>query len=149
MLAPPFEILLVEDSPIDAMLLETAMRRASKHTETRVASNAASALDRLYQRGPFAAATVPDLVILDLGLPDGDGFDVLDEIRQSPKLTNLPVIVLSSSARQRDVVRAYALRANSYVAKPVDVEGFDRLAQSLASFWFENAQVPSRPVPTF
>lgn len=136
-------ILLVEDNPGDVRLTEEALKEANVSTTLTVASDGVEALDRLLQRGRFADAVRPDLILLDLNLPRKDGREVLAEIKSNPELKRIPVVVLSTSVAEDDVVFTYNLHANCYIAKPVDLDGFLEVIQSIRDFWLGIVQLPS------
>lgn len=144
----PFRMLLVEDSASDARLVREAAKEASLPVEIRVAENGVEAMDYL---GRAAAGEVsqPDLILLDLNLPGKDGREVLADIKNSPRLKHLPVIVMTSSPAEADIAAAYELNANGYVTKPPDLGGFVRAIASIENFWFLTATLPDgfqRPV---
>ncbi len=131
----PFRILLVEDEPAEAELTAEALREADVPCELHVAGNGGEALDFIHRRGSFAAAPVPDLVLLDLNLPKTDGRQVLDELKSHPDLRRIPVIVLTTSAAPRDVLLAYNRHANAYVRKPIGYAALVDLMRSIDDFW--------------
>lgn len=130
--APPRSILLVEDNPDDVLLTERAFRRADVPNELRVARDGAEALEILLGSGARAA---PALVLLDLKLPKVDGLEVLRRLRAEERTRRLPVVVLTSSLEERDVVESYGLGANSYIRKPVDFTQFAEAIRLLGHYW--------------
>jgi CheY-like chemotaxis protein len=135
----PDSILLVEDSPEDFEATLRALRQAGLANPIYRCQDGDDALDYLHQRGKYAdAATAPrpGLILLDLNLPGTDGREVLEEIKQSDKFKKLPVLVLTTSTDERDIERCYQMGANSYVKKPVDLEGFMTAIQRLKDYWF-------------
>ena len=140
--ADPIEILLVEDSPGDVRLTREAFKDAKVHINLRVASDGAEAMDFLNRAGEHANALRPDLILLDLNLPKKDGREVLEEIKQSPTLKSIPVVVLTTSASDADILRSYKLHANCYITKPVDLDGFLNVVRSIDNFWLSVVQLP-------
>ena len=148
MKSPPFEILLVEDNPDHA---ELVMRSLENHPLTNKIHHLAdgeAALDYLFRRGAFDDAEKsprPHVVLLDLGLPKIPGLDVLKEIRSSPELDEMPVVVLTTSRAEIDVGEAYKFHANSYLVKPHDFASFTELMKDLGSYWLGWNHLPGRP----
>jgi chemotaxis family two-component system response regulator Rcp1 len=138
----PVEILLVEDNPGDVRLTREALREGKVRNRLSVATDGAEAIAFLRRQGEFADATRPDLILLDLNLPRKDGREVLAEIKADPALKYIPVVVLTSSKAEEDVLRAYDLHANCYVTKPVDFDQFIRVVKSIEDFWFTIVQLP-------
>lgn len=140
----PVEILLVEDSPTDVLLAEEALLHAKVLTNLNVVDDGVEALDYLYRRGTYADANPvrPDLILLDLNLPRKDGREVLAEVKRDPVLKHIPVVVLTTSQAEEDVLRAYGLHANCYVTKPVDFDQFTRVVQAIEKFWFTVVTLP-------
>ena len=120
----PIEILLVEDNPGDVDLTREALEEAKVGNRLHVAEDGEAAVDFLYQRGEFAAAPRPDMILLDLNLPKKDGRQVLKEIKADPKLAEIPVVVLTTSEADEDILRSYQLHANCYITKPVNFKQF-------------------------
>lgn len=131
------EILLVEDNPGDARLTREALRDARVRNNLHVASDGVEALAFLRRQGKHAAVPRPDLILLDLNLPKKDGREVLEEIKQDDKFRHIPVVILTTSQAERDIAESYRLRANAYVTKPVDLEQFLKVVQSIEHFWLE------------
>jgi chemotaxis family two-component system response regulator Rcp1 len=140
----PFHLLLVEDNPGDVDLMVEGLRETSVPHTLSVASDGIEALAYLRCEGAHAQACPPDLVLLDLNVPKMDGREVLAEIRRDEALQHLVVVVLTSSEAERDLLQAYRTLANCYVSKPVDLQEFLSLIQSLARFWFTVAKLPPR-----
>ena len=138
----PVDILLVEDNPGDVRLTREAFSRGRINNELHVVTDGESALDYLFQRGDFEDAPRPDLVLLDLNLPRLDGIEVLSEIKDDGGLRRLPVVVLTSSEAEEDVVRSYELHTNAYLTKPVDPGEFIDLVRTFEEFWFELVRLP-------
>jgi chemotaxis family two-component system response regulator Rcp1 len=141
--AMPVQILLVEDSPGDVNLTREALRTARVANELKVVGDGEAALHYLRGQGVYSGAPRPDLVLLDLNLPRKDGLEVLAEIKGDPDLLTIPVIVLTTSADEADVLRSYQLHANSYVTKPVAFGDFLEALQSLEGFWLQFVRLPS------
>lgn len=139
----PVDILLVEDSPTDVLLAQEALEHAKVLTNLHVATDGVEALDYLHQRGEFANATRPDLILLDLNLPRKDGREVLQEIKADEQLKRIPVVVLTTSKAEEDILKVYGLHANCYVTKPVDFEQFVQVVKAIESFWFTIVSLPN------
>jgi len=140
--AEPIEILLVEDSPGDVRLTREAFKDAKVHINLNVASDGAEAMDFLNRAGEHANAPRPDLILLDLNLPKKDGREVLEEIKESPTLKTIPVVVLTTSASDADILRSYRLHANCYITKPVGLDGFLEVVKSIDDFWLTVVKLP-------
>ena len=138
------QILLVEDSLPDIELTLEALEEAKFVNEVRTVRDGAEAIDYLHRRGAHEQATRPDLIILDLNLPKRSGHEVLADLKSDTDLKRIPVAVLTTSAAERDVVSSYDLGANCYLTKPVDVEQFLRVVQSIEDFWFGVVRLPPR-----
>jgi two-component system, chemotaxis family, response regulator Rcp1 len=141
----PIEVLLVEDSPGDVRLTREAFKDAKVHINLRVAADGAEAMAYLKREGDHANAPRPDLILLDLNLPKKDGREVLAEIKESPTLGSIPVVILTTSASESDIQRSYRLHANCYIAKPVDLEGFLKVVKSIDNFWLSVVKLPGEP----
>jgi two-component system, chemotaxis family, response regulator Rcp1 len=133
----PIEILLVEDNPGDVRLTREALRDAKVRNNVSVARDGVEAMAFLRREGPHARAPRPDLIFLDLNLPKKSGREVLEEIKADGGLTHIPVVVLTTSQAEQDVLESYRLRANAYVTKPVELESFLRVVKSIEQFWLE------------
>jgi len=131
----PARILLVEDSPSDVAMIRAALREGHIANDMHVAGDGEEALEYLFRRGQFRDARRPDLILLDLNLPKKDGCEVLAEVKADGDLTVIPVVVLTTSAAESDVLRMYQLHANSYVTKPVGFEHFLSAIQHIEDFW--------------
>ena len=138
------EILLVEDNPGDARLTQEAMREAKMTNVLHVVEDGEQAMDFLQRRGHFKDAPRPDLILLDLNLPKKDGRAVLAEVKSDPDLRRIPVVVLTTSRSEEDVLRAYDMHANAYVTKPVDLEQFMRIVALIDEFWLQVVTLPGR-----
>ncbi len=136
-------ILLVEDNPGDVRLTREALREAKMHNTLSVAEDGVEALAFLRREPPFEAAPRPDLILLDLNLPRKDGREVLQELKADPVLRMIPVVVLTTSEAEEDVLRSYELHANCYVQKPVDLNRFIQIVQQIEGFWFSIVKLPN------
>lgn len=136
------EILLVEDNPGDARLTKEAFKRVHQPNNLHVVTRGKEALDYLYQRDDFEDADRPDLILLDLNLPGIDGLALLDEIKSTDELNHIPVIVLTSSKADKDIVESYGKFANAYLTKPGDMDEFGELAHTFGEFWSDWAKLP-------
>jgi two-component system, chemotaxis family, response regulator Rcp1 len=141
----PIEVLLVEDSPGDVRLTREALKDAKVQISLHVASDGIAAMAFLMRQGEHAHAPRPDLILLDLNLPRKDGREVLREIKESPTLRSIPVVILTTSASESDVLRSYQLHANCYISKPVDLDGFLKVVQSIDNFWLSVVKLPHGP----
>ena len=140
--AAPIEVLLVEDSPGDVRLTREAFKDAKVHINLHVASDGAKAMAFLKREGEYAKAPRPDLILLDLNLPKKDGREVLGEIKQDSSLKTIPVVILTTSSSEADILRSYQLHANCYITKPVGLEGFLTVVRSIDSFWLSVVRLP-------
>lgn len=135
-------VLLVEDNPGDADLTRDTLEDSRIHLDITVVVDGVEAIDYLLRRGAHANATTPDLIILDLNLPGMDGRAVLAEARRHTHLRSIPVVILTSSDAERDVVQTYELGANCYITKPVDLSAFQAIVRSIEGFWFTVVRLP-------
>ncbi len=142
--SPPVEILLVEDNAGDYRLTQEALREGKVYNNLHWAKDGVEALDFLRQRGDHGNAPRPDLVLLDLNLPKKDGREVLSEIKSDASLKTIPVVILTTSQAEEDILKSYHLHANCYVTKPVDLEKFIVVVQSIDRFWLTIATLPNR-----
>jgi len=138
----PIEVLLVEDSPGDVRLTREALKDAKVHLSLHVASDGIDAMAFLYRQGVHVNAPRPDLVLLDLNLPKKDGREVLKEIKENTALATIPVVILTTSAASVDVMNSYRLHANCYIIKPVSLDGFLKVVQSIDDFWLSVVKLP-------
>jgi len=138
----PINILAVEDNPADVRLLAEALKDATVPNDLQVAATGREALDVLFGRAPDQAGHIPDIVLLDLNLPDLSGHEVLNRIKSHPNLRRIPVVVLTSSEEERDVAESYRRYANSYITKPADYDSFIRVVKTLEAFWLSTATLP-------
>jgi two-component system, chemotaxis family, response regulator Rcp1 len=136
------DILLVEDSPTDVLITREALAQAKLINTMHVVQDGVKAMDYLYRRGEYARAPHPDLVILDLNLPRKNGREVLAEIKADENLKLIPVVVLTTSSAEEDVIKAYGLHANCYVVKPMDFDSFVQIVRDIGHFWFHVVSIP-------
>jgi len=136
------EILLVEDSPADILLTREAFQHNKIVNAIHVTEDGIQAMDFLYKRGAYASAPRPDLILLDLNLPRKNGREVLAEIKADPDLRSIPIVILTTSSADEDILRAYNLNANCYVVKPVGFDNFMQAMQSIRHFWFSVVTLP-------
>ena len=136
------EILMVEDNPGDVRLTREALKGAKVWNQVHVVEDGVAALDYLYRRPPYEAVHRPDLILLDLNLPRMDGREVLAIVKSDPSLKLIPIVVLTTSQAEEDVLRAYHLNANCYVTKPVDLHQFNRIVQVIEQFWLTVVTLP-------
>jgi CheY-like chemotaxis protein len=136
------DVLLVEDSPTDVLMVREALRDSALPIRLHVAQDGAQALDFLHQRREHAEAPRPAVMLLDLNLPRKDGREVLAEIKAHPELRRIPVVVLTTSRDEEDVLRSYDLHANCYVTKPVGLEQFLQVVRAIDDFWLAVVRLP-------
>jgi two-component system, chemotaxis family, response regulator Rcp1 len=136
------DILLVEDNPGDVRLTREVLGSGNQRNRLSVASDGVEAINFLRRRGSFDKARRPDLVLLDLNLPRKDGREVLAEIKSDPELKLIPVVILTTSAAEEDVLKSYRLHANCYITKPVDLEQFTRVIGNIQDFWLTIVKLP-------
>ena len=142
MTVQPINILLVEDSAADVRLTREALKEAKIVNNLHVVPDGVAALDFLRKQGPYAASPRPDLILLDLNLPKMDGREVLAEIKKDQDLMRIPVVILTTSRAEEDVVRTYNLHANAYVTKPVDLKQFLSVIRAIEEFWLAVVTLP-------
>jgi CheY-like chemotaxis protein len=136
------EVLLVEDSPGDVRLTREALRGASTPVRLHVACDGFEAMAFLRKEGPHIGAPRPDLILLDLNLPKMDGREVLGHIKQDDNLKTIPILILTTSDAEADIVQSYQLRANCYLSKPVELDAFESVVKSVSDFWLERVKLP-------
>jgi CheY-like chemotaxis protein len=139
----PIEILLVEDNPGDVRLTRESLRDAKVNNNMIVVGDGIEALACLRRQGQYAHTARPDLILLDLNLPCMNGFEVLDAIKEDPGLKRIPVVVLTTSQAEQDIIQSYNLYANAYVTKPVDLEQFMKVIKAIEGFWLEIVKFPN------
>jgi CheY-like chemotaxis protein len=140
----PIEILLVEDNPADVRLTLETMKEVKVANRINVVTDGEQATAFLQRTGEYSTAPKPDLVILDLNLPRKDGREVLADIKGDPNLRRIPVVILTTSTRDEDIFTAYDLAANCYINKPVDLDEFNKIVQSIENFWLTIVKLPDR-----
>jgi two-component system, chemotaxis family, response regulator Rcp1 len=141
----PIEILLVEDNPGDVRLTREALRDAKVQNILHIASDGMEAISFLRRQGKHDNAPRPDLILLDLNLPKKGGREVLEEIKLDPSLKTIPVVILTSSSAEEDILRSYELHANCYVTKPVGLEQFMKIVSTIDNFWLAIVKLPNDP----
>lgn len=141
--ARPVEILMVEDNPGDVRLTQEALKEGRLWNHLTVAQDGIEAMEYLRRSGRFAKASFPDLILLDLNLPKKDGREVLAEIKSDEKLKLIPVVILTTSRAEEDIVKSYKLHANCYITKPVDFPQFASVVRSIEDFWFTVVKLPT------
>ncbi len=134
--------MLVEDNPGDVRLTREALKDAKVLNEVFVAQDGVEAMQFLRKEGKFAVVPTPDMILLDLNLPRKDGREVLAEIKQDEKLKHIPVVILTTSKADEDIIRTYNLHANAYITKPVDLNRFIEIIHTLEEFWFSIVKLP-------
>lgn len=138
----PVEIMLVEDNPGDVLLIKELFKEADIKNKVIVASNGIEALQMLHREGKFTSLHLPDIILLDLNLPKKPGKEVLKEIKRDPELKYIPVIVLTTSQAEKDIIETYQYSANSFITKPVDLECFRKVINSIQDFWLKIVKLP-------
>lgn len=144
----PFQILLVEDNPGDIRLTQEAFKEGPFQHVLHVVKDGVEALDFVYNRGRYADSPTPDLILLDLNLPRKDGREVLAELKQDDNLKLIPVVILTTSDAEQDILKSYALHANCFITKPVDLDQFIYIIRQLEIFWFNIAHLPAKRTNT-
>jgi CheY-like chemotaxis protein len=137
------DILLVEDNPGDVRLTKEALKEAKIHNMLHVVADGVEAMDFLRKTGGYSDVPVPDLIMLDLNLPRKDGREVLAEIKGDGELRRIPVVVLTTSSAEEDILKAYDLHANCFITKPVDFIQFTMVIKSIEDFWFTIVKLPT------
>lgn len=139
----PIEILLVEDNPSDIRLIQEAFREGKIWNNLHIAKDGEKALAFLRREGDFKDAPHPDLILLDLNLPRMDGREMLAHVKVSEELRRIPIVILTTSKSEEDILRSYDLHANCYITKPVDLDQFIRVVQSIEFFWLSIVMLPT------
>ena len=139
----PIEILLVEDNPGDVRLTEEALKEGKVLNNINLVTDGVMAICFLKKEGEYADAVTPDLILLDLNLPKKDGREVLLEIKEDSELRRIPVVVLTTSSAEEDIIRAYDDHANCYITKPVDLNQFIEVVKSIEDFWMNIVKLPA------
>lgn len=140
----PIAILLVEDNPGDVRLTQEALRAGKVLNQLTIVKDGVEALAFLRKEGPYRDLPRPDLILLDLNLPRVDGTQVLDQVKKDPALAMIPVVILTSSKAEEDIVRSYNLHANSYITKPVELARFMEVVRSIGDYWLNIVKLPTR-----
>jgi two-component system, chemotaxis family, response regulator Rcp1 len=140
----PIEILMVEDNPGDVRLTVEALKEGKVRNNFHAVEDGVEALAFLRREGRYAEATRPDLILLDLNLPKMNGREVLAEIKEDPDLKRIPVVILTVSQAEQDIVKSYNLHANCYITKPVDLDQFLEVVKSIENFWLTVVMLPPR-----
>jgi len=143
-LMKPVEILLVEDNLADVRLTQEALKEEKLHNNLSVVNDGVEALAFLRREGQYANAARPDLILLDLNLPRKDGREVLEEIKNDPDLEAIPVVVLTVSEAEKDILVSYHLHANCYIVKPLDLNQFSKVVKSIQDFWLTIVKLPPK-----
>lgn len=138
----PIEILLVEDNPGDIFLTQAALEDAKIYNNLHVSVDGEEAIAFLYQQGKYGDAPRPDVILLDLNLPKKSGREVLAEIKNDARLRRIPVVILTTSSSDQDILRSYDLHANCYITKPLDLDQFAHVVKSIENFWFTIVTLP-------
>ena len=141
-MSKPIEILLVEDSAADARLTAEAFKESKIGNRLQLVKDGVEALAYLRREGSYAAAVRPDLILLDLNLPKKSGREVLADIKGDPELRRIPVVILTSSKAEEDIIKTYDLHANCFITKPVDLVQFMAVVRSIEDFWFTIVKLP-------
>lgn len=136
------EILLVEDNPGDVRLTQEAFKEGKLINELSVVEDGVEAMSYLRKQGKYADVHQPDLILLDLNMPKKDGREVLAEIKKDPNLRHIPVIVLTTSQAEQDILKSYNLHANCFITKPVDLKQFNRVVKTIKDFWLTVVKLP-------
>jgi len=142
----PVEILLVEDNPGDARLAQEAMKDSKINNVLHLVSDGVEAMDFLRKKGKYADAPRPDLVLLDLNLPKKDGREVLAEIKADESLRRIPVVILTISKAEEDILKSYNLHANCFITKPIDLDQFMKVVKAIEDFWLTIVKLPPNGV---
>jgi CheY-like chemotaxis protein len=140
----PIEILLVEDSPSDAALTIEALKTGKVANRLNLVEDGVEAMDYIRRQGKYAKVPRPDLIMLDLNLPRKDGREVLAELKNDPVLKTIPIIVLTTSCSDKDILQSYQLNANCYITKPVDFQHFIEVVKSIEQFWLTVVTLPPK-----
>lgn len=141
----PAQVLLVEDNEDDVELTLEALKDSKVRMEVHVVQDGVDALKFLRKQAPYEEKPRPDLMLLDLNLPLMDGREVLEKVRQDPDLTDMPIVVLTTSQNEEDICRVYKLHANCYISKPVDFMKFSEIVRQIEGFWLQLVKLPRRP----
>jgi two-component system, chemotaxis family, response regulator Rcp1 len=138
------DILVVEDNPGDARLIMEVLKSNKIHNSLHIVKDGVEAMDFLHKTGEFAGVPRPDLIFLDLNLPRKDGREVLAEIKADNQFKQIPVVVMTMSQAEEDILKSYSLHANCYVTKPIDLDQFVKVVESIEDFWFSLVKLPPK-----
>jgi chemotaxis family two-component system response regulator Rcp1 len=138
----PIDILMVEDNPGDARLTQEALKESKMLNNLHHVRDGVEAMSFLRREGKYGDAPIPDIILLDLNLPRKDGREVLAELKEMPRLKNIPVVVLTTSDAEQDILMSYDLHANCYITKPVDLEKFIEIIRGIENFWLSIVKLP-------
>ena len=139
------EILVVEDNPGDARLIVEALKDSKLKNKLLVVPDGVEAMEYLHHKGKYKNTNLPDLILLDLNLPKKDGREVLAEIKNDPELKKIPVVIMTISQADEDIIKTYNLHANCYIIKPIDLNQFIKVVKSIEDFWFTIVKLPPNP----
>jgi CheY-like chemotaxis protein len=140
----PIDILLVEDNPADVRLTQENFKESKILNNLHVVKDGEEAMAFLHRKGKYADAVRPDLILLDLNLPKKDGREVLAEIKTDEELKSIPVVILTISKAEEDILKSYNLHANCYITKPIDIEQFNKIVRSIEDFWLTIVKLPQK-----
>ncbi len=144
MITSPIQLLIVEDNPGDVRLLRECFGESRLQYEIHVVEDGEQAIDFIFRKGAHKKAPRPDLVLLDLNLPKLDGHTVLDRVKKDPKLKRIPIVVLTSSQNERDILKSHDLHANCYLVKPMLFDQYQSMVKSIEEFWFNMSELPNQ-----
>jgi len=142
MIVKPIEILLIEDNLGDVRLVEETFKEYKVKNKLHIAYDGIEAINFLKKKGDYASMPRPDLILLDLNLPKKDGREVLDDIKKDDNLKSIPIVILTTSREEEDILRSYNLHANCYITKPVDLDQFIKIVKSVEDFWLSIVELP-------
>lgn len=140
----PIEVLLIEDNPADVRLMQEALKDSKVLNNLHVANDGETAMSFLRRKGQYAMVPEPHLILLDLNLPGKDGREVLNEIKNDSALKHIPVVIVTTSAAEEDILKSYCQHANCYVTKPVDLDQFIKVVNAIEDFWFTIVKLPKK-----
>lgn len=143
-LGVPIEILLVEDNPVDVMLTQETMKHVKLSNHLHVTVDGEDAMAFLRREGKYTGAVRPDIILLDLNLPKKDGREVLQDVKADPNLRAIPVVILTTSDSDEDILKSYQLYANCYITKPVNMNQFAKIVKTIEEFWFTIVKLPPK-----
>jgi two-component system, chemotaxis family, response regulator Rcp1 len=138
------DILVVEDNSGDALLIKEVLKSSKIYNSLNIVKDGAEAMDFLHRKGKFTDVPHPDLILLDLNLPKLDGREVLAEIKSDDKLKHIPVVIMTTSQEEEDIIKSYQLHANCYVTKPINLDQFIKVIESIEDFWFSLVKLPGK-----